>query len=405
MYKVFTKILTKIFHENQPPEQAGFRASYSTIDHLQSVNQILEIAEEYNIKIHIAFVDYRKAFDTVEHTSVLNSLKAIGVDNKYIRLIGKLYTNSTAKIRTEIEGTPFKIERGVKQGDPISPKLFTCLLEQVFRKLDCGKKRYGLNINGKRLTNLRFADDIVLFAKTGKEMEYMLKDLNGKSEEVGLKMNPGKTKLMSLSGKTAISLNGTTIEYTDEYTYLGQSISLTKRGEKEIRRRVAMAWGKFWSLKFIFQDRSLKQKTKIEILESCVTPVLIYGCQTWACTQNERELLQKCQRKMERRILNIKLSDRVTNVELRRKTKMQDVARQAWSLKWKWGGHAARLQQDRWAYVTTMWDPRIGKRSRGRPRRRWSDDFTRTLGAKWSRTARDRIKWRDTMKDLTHPDQ
>jgi hypothetical protein len=48
--------------------------------------------------------------------------------------------------------------------------------------------------------------------------------------------------------------------------------------------------------------------------------------------------------------------------------------------KWRWGAHVARQQQDRWAQSTTMWDPYIGDRSRGRPRKRWADFFKQHAG-------------------------
>ena len=67
--------LTKILDENQPSEQAGFRAHFSTLDHLQAITQIMEKTEEYNLPLHMAFVDYSKAFDTVEHIEVLKALK------------------------------------------------------------------------------------------------------------------------------------------------------------------------------------------------------------------------------------------------------------------------------------------------------------------------------------------
>ena len=65
---------------------------------------------------------------------------------------------------TEREGDEFKIERRVRQGDPLSRKLFTSLLEDIFQELDWESK-YGIKLNGFRLTNLRFADNVVLFAK------------------------------------------------------------------------------------------------------------------------------------------------------------------------------------------------------------------------------------------------
>ncbi|KAJ4444929.1 hypothetical protein ANN_06728 [Periplaneta americana] len=60
-------------------------------------------------------------------------------------------------------------------------------------------------------------------------------------------------------------------------------------------------------------------------------------------------------------------------------TDLQDVVMAAQRLKWKWGGHVSRLNTSRWAYVTTMWDPRTGKRTAGRPRTRRSDFFRRSL--------------------------
>jgi hypothetical protein len=128
--------------KNQPPKQAGFRAKYSTVDHLHTINQIIDITQEYRQKIYMAFIDYRKAFDSVEHTKIIDSMEAIAIHPKYIRLIREIYKNSNAKVRTEIEGEMFRTKRGVGQGHSISPKLFTCLLE-IFRKLTWNRKRVG----------------------------------------------------------------------------------------------------------------------------------------------------------------------------------------------------------------------------------------------------------------------
>ena len=82
IYKVLSKVLTKrlekTLNENQPREQAGFRSGYSTIVHIHFVNQMKEKCREYNIPLYIAFVDYEKAFDSVQTQAVLTSSSRTG---------------------------------------------------------------------------------------------------------------------------------------------------------------------------------------------------------------------------------------------------------------------------------------------------------------------------------------
>ena len=83
-------IRTLNFHQTR--EQAGFRAGYSTIDHLQVVNQQQEKANEYNIPLCFAFVDYEKAFDSIECELLFEGLKNQGVDEVYLNILRNLYS-------------------------------------------------------------------------------------------------------------------------------------------------------------------------------------------------------------------------------------------------------------------------------------------------------------------------
>ncbi|XP_042889824.1 uncharacterized protein LOC122264821 [Penaeus japonicus] len=126
---------------------------------------------EYKIPIAIALVDYNKAFDSVEIQDVIEALQEQGVDTVYIEVLKHIYHHAKSFIRLHKDSRPFKLERGVRQ-DTSAPKLFTACLEKVFRKLNWDQK--GIRIDGEYLNHLRFADDIIILAKNGLELNQML---------------------------------------------------------------------------------------------------------------------------------------------------------------------------------------------------------------------------------------
>ena len=138
IYKLFTKIitirLTEILDFNQPREQVGFRKDFSTIDHLQVLNQLIEKTNEFNIPLVLLFIDYEKAFDTIEINALLSALNEQGIPGKYIKFLQIMNKNSNARIKMHKVSDEIKLKRGVRQGDSISHKLFTSCLESVFRK-------------------------------------------------------------------------------------------------------------------------------------------------------------------------------------------------------------------------------------------------------------------------------
>ena len=75
---------------------------------------------------------------------------------------------------------------GVRQGDTLSPVMFTAAVEDVFKRINI---EAGININGVRLSNLRFADDIILFTESEEKLKDMLEDLNNECKRDGMKLN------------------------------------------------------------------------------------------------------------------------------------------------------------------------------------------------------------------------
>ncbi|CAM4532085.1 unnamed protein product [Leuciscus chuanchicus] len=133
-YKVFTKVLYKRLarqlNEQQPPEQAGFWSGYSTMDHIHVLNQLLEHCREYKMPLVLAFIDYEKALDNVE-INVLLALQQQGVTDEYVSLLQELNSGCATNITLFDRPLCILIARGVKQGDPISPKLFTASVSET----------------------------------------------------------------------------------------------------------------------------------------------------------------------------------------------------------------------------------------------------------------------------------
>jgi len=186
--KVFMKVIKNRIYGQldsfQPKEQAGFRKNFSTLDHIITINQVLEKTSEFKIETHLLFIDFRKVFDTVSHKFLWEALRAQGVEAQIISILEKIYGNSKAYVRLDKCGPPFPIERGVKQGDPLSPNLFNCILQEVFKNLDWEGK--GIKIHGNHLTNLRFADDIVLLSNSTEELQKMGEELLSECKKAGL---------------------------------------------------------------------------------------------------------------------------------------------------------------------------------------------------------------------------
>ena len=168
---------------------AGFRRHFSTTDNLFVLDQLLERTREYGLPLCLLFIDYEKAFDSVELTAVFKALIEQGIDTNYVELIKEANTGCSTDIKLFHRNVRIPIGKGVRQGDPISPKLFTACLEKVFREI---KWNGGVIINGEQLSHLIFADDVVLISRNSREMQGKLEELNKRGKQVGLKINASK---------------------------------------------------------------------------------------------------------------------------------------------------------------------------------------------------------------------
>jgi len=210
---------------------------------------LIEKCIEYNKLLVLIFVDYEKAFDMVNQQQMLYALaECRSIDYRYVNIIENVYENAKACIKLHDYMEDFPIEEGVRQGDVISPKLFTNLLEYMFKKIDF--EDIGLNTNGERLNHLKFADDIVLVTDRIDEAREILRRLNNAWETAGLKINFSNTQFMTnLEVSERIYLGSSHIEQVVSYKHLGHAILIGRDNQtREIARRIGLSWAAFGKL-------------------------------------------------------------------------------------------------------------------------------------------------------------
>ncbi|KAK6735301.1 hypothetical protein RB195_018475 [Necator americanus] len=133
LYKVFTKIIftriSRTLDEAQPQEQAGFRQGFSCLDHIQTVSRVIEACREYRLPFVLTFVNYEKALGSVQTNAILSALVHQGVEASYVRTLANCYDRCSSKIQLFHRPLTIPIGKGVRQGDTISPKVFTATLQ------------------------------------------------------------------------------------------------------------------------------------------------------------------------------------------------------------------------------------------------------------------------------------
>jgi hypothetical protein len=226
---------------------------------------IAEKARRPNKKVYNCFVDFKKAFDSVDQEISWATLQSYGVDEKLVELLRDINGTSQAAVRMDGElGQWFRTNRGTRQGDPISPTVFIADLGRPMDKIR--ERDSGIAIHGIRINNLRFADDVDLLAEDKKELGHSLEILNAQAKKFGLAINIKKTKTVIFGVKTSdpiVKVEGIQIENVESFTYLGSNFTFDLDGETEVKTRLARAYTALKSMDKIWKSSTIKLTTKM----------------------------------------------------------------------------------------------------------------------------------------------
>ena len=312
MYKAFARLIynriSPILFSWQSEQQHAFTPEKRIEDALLQAEVVIEYALEFNVPVWFLSMDLRKAFDTVSHEQLLLSLGYHGLDPTYIALLQKLYQNQHGVV----DGSKkFRIERGVKQGDVLSAIIFNCVLDVAFEnwRVQLGTEGILISNSVSRLTDTRYADDVLLYAKSLEELQKMTELLIVELKKVGLELNAEKTKILHSSveddgaNRDYVDINGDFVRVlhgNECHRYLGRFLSLSApdRIQRELQNRKNHAWGSFHKHKKVILNHHVSLAKRLKFFDMCVSPSMLFALVSLPLTRAQIEGIDILQRKM-----------------------------------------------------------------------------------------------------------
>ena len=172
MLKILQVRIQQNVNHELPDVQAGFTKGRGARDQIANIHQIIEKAREFQKNIYFCFIDYAKAFDCVDPNKLWKILKEMGTPDHLTSLLRNLYAGQEATVRTGHGTTDwFQIGKGVCQGCILSPCLFNLYAEYIMRNAGLDEAQAGIEIAGRNINNLRYADDTTLMAESEEELK------------------------------------------------------------------------------------------------------------------------------------------------------------------------------------------------------------------------------------------
>ena len=388
--KVFARVLLNRIRQqlldHQRPEQSGFTPKRSTVDRILALRVLTERLREYDRAVLAAYIDFKKAFDSVSREALWRLLELRGIPTRLVRLISALYSGTESAVKCGAARSDFfPVHTGVRQGCVLAPSLFSTCMDWIMDRV-VGGSGCGVSFGEAQITDLDFADDAVIFAETLDVLTEALETLSEEAEPLGLRVSWVKTKIQEFgsildAAMKSCRVAGEEVEIVEKFTYLGSVVHSSTSCEAEVARRLGLAYGAMNSLeKTVWRSRYLSRKTKVRIFGSLVMPVLLYSCEAWTLTGELKRRLGTFVCNSLRKILGIRWQDQVSNQKVLRIAGMSCVTCQIRLRQLRSFGHVMRFpSSDPANKILSAGEPKGWRRPAGRPRKRWLEQLEENL--------------------------
>ena len=279
----------------------------------------------------------------------------------------------------------------------------------------------GISVgHSEKLSNMRYADDILLYANSAEEAIHMLGVLVQELGKRGLSLNASKTNIVTNDTDISNSGDGARFDFAGEqltamtdkdyHKYLGRKFSgdLRERTTCNVNYRMECAWTKYHANSRVLANTNISLRLRLRLFDAVVTPTAVYGLSSNGLTDDHRRRIGSARRLMLRKVVGYTKLDDDTWEDAGRRSKLkiqwtmdnvymvsdwlQNIARARWRLV-----HKSSLDRDSWPSIVMRWMPDKVRR-RGRPRMRWHDSIDAFLSGRGTSLhralqSRDSFQW------------
>ena len=371
-------------------------------EHLLTATLFLDKAWDKGIPVWIVSLNLSKAFDRANWNALWLALRDHGVSDQLIWILQWIYSNQLGEVQGEhSNNNPFPIHAGVRQGCVLSPRLFCSVLQwgmSVWRQnAEARKCSFDLGDNMAFLLDLRFADDILLFARTAAEAMALLDDLVHR-----LQLNTGKTFVLTSEVQPPSFLathNGCklrALQQQEAHKWLGCMIGAagSRNTQLDLQHHFQAASRAFHADEWILCDKGVSVVHRLRYFEKAISPVACFSASHRAIHKDDLAKLDVEYRRLMRRVVGPPADTNwaspwheILHGWNKKVQVLSDYAGlKPWSVTcveavWKFASYVATLPSERWTRRILEWNikgPRKrGKRKRGRPAYTWETALQR----------------------------
>ncbi len=266
--------------------QFAYKPGFSTIDAVFVLQNVVAQNMVSSV-VFCAFIDFSKAFDTIERNILYQKLVSCGLSLKMLQMIMNMYSKLKSKVKTTKGITEaFPLNVGVMQGECLSPSLFSLYINDIVKCMD-NIAAMGVSLSDSKITVLKYADDLVLLSTTSDGLQQGLNELKLFCVENMLTVNTEKSKVMCFTKKAlnqtpTLRYGSNVLDWVDDFKYLGVTFSKNNTFVNGLELLCEQARKAQVVLDLhVLKHKTLSVKYILELFDTLVKPILLYGSEVY----------------------------------------------------------------------------------------------------------------------------